>query len=139
MRDFSDRVIYWLFFSTNNIRGLEEMKKAMWTVDRSGGFGFSDKHSAQLGQLFAVDNAWLANHLFSEHENKVMTVGKIKEYVLTKTPCHSFKEALALLERNEQLEPVESPPRRRRGSFTDEGMKLRFFRKGKPVQKTLVG
>ena len=137
MRDHTDRVIYWLFFSTNNIRGLEEMKKAMLTVDSSGGFGFSDKHSAQLGQLFSVDKEWLADHLFAEHENKVLTVGEVKEYVLTKTPCCTFKGALGLLERNDRLEPLDPPQGRCRGSFTDESMQLRFFHKLKSVQKSL--
>lgn len=137
MRDHSDRVIYWLFFSTNNIRGLEEMKRAMWTVDRSGGFEFSDKHSSQFAQLFSVDTEWLADHLFTEHENKVLTVGEVKEYVLTKTPCCIFKDALGLLERNDNLELPDPPEGRRRGSFTDENMKLRFFHKLKSVQKNL--
>ena len=136
MRDHTDRVIYWLFFSTNNIRGLEEMKKAMLTVDSSGGFGFSDKHSAQLGQLFSVDQEWLATHLFTEHENKVLTVGEIKEYVLTKTPCCIFKGALGLLERNDRLEPLAPPQNRSRGSFTDENMQLRFFHEPKYVQQS---
>jgi three-Cys-motif partner protein len=139
MRDKDDRVIYWLFFCTNNIRGLEEMKKSMWTVDRSGGFEFSDKHATQVGHLFTVDDEWLANHLFAEHENKTMTVGEVREYVLTKTPCHSFRDALALLERTERLEPVNPPAGRRRGSFPDEDMKVRFVNKAKPKPKTLFG
>ena len=137
MRDQHDRVIYWLFFCTNNIRGLEEMKRAMWTVDRSGGFEFSDKHSAQMGPLFAVNDEWLANHLFAEHENKTMTVGEVKEYVLTKTPCHSFRGALTLLERTGRLEPVNPPAGRRRGDFSDASMKVRFDSRAKPKAKLL--
>ncbi len=137
MRDQHDRVIYWLFFCTNNIRGLEEMKKAMWTVDRSGGFQFSDKHSAQLGHLFTVDDEWLADHLFAEHENKTMSVGNVREYVLTKTSCHSFREALAVLERAERLEPINPPAGRRRGAFTDESMTIQFVNKAKPKPKML--
>ncbi len=137
MRDMNDRVIYWLFFCTNNIRGLEEMKKAMWTVDRSGGFQFSDKHSAQLGHLFTVNDQWLADRLFEEHENTAMTVAQVREYVLTRTPCHSFRDALAILERAERLEPVNPPPGRRRGAYSDDGMTVRFINKAKPKPKTL--
>ncbi|MGB2823223.1 MAG: three-Cys-motif partner protein TcmP [Phycisphaerae bacterium] len=129
MRDHSDRIIYWLFFCTNNIRGREEMKKAMWTVDRSGGFEFSDKHSAQFGKLFSVDDDWLADHLFEEHEGKVLTVEEVREYVLTKTPCHSFLKALGLLERSDRLELVDPPEGRRRGSFTNDQLGVRFRRK----------
>lgn len=140
MKDQFDRVIYWLFFCTNKTRGLEEMKKAMWTVDRSGGFEFSDKHATQTGQmgkLFSVDDAWLANHLFDNHKDKTMTVGDVFEYVLTRTPCYAFKDALAMLEREERLEPVNPPAGRRRGSFTDESMCVRFVNKAKPKPKTL--
>ena len=137
MRDEHDRVIYWLFFCTNNIRGLEEMKRAMWTVDRSGGFEFSDKHSAQMGKPFSVDDEWLANHLFAEHENGVLTVDDIRKYVLTKTPCHSFRDALAILERTERLDPVDPPNGRRRYTFSDESMRVRFVHKAKPQPKTL--
>ncbi len=137
MRDHSNRVIYWLFFSTNNIRGLEEMKKAMWTVDSSGGFEFSDKHSTQLDQLFSADTDWLADRLFAEFENQVRTVGEVKEYVLTKTPCYLFKEALQVLERSDRLERIDPPQGRGRKSFANEIMKLHFFRKPKEVQGTL--
>jgi hypothetical protein len=87
--------------------------------------------------LFTVDDEWLANHLFAEHENKVMTVGEVREYVLTKTTCHSFRDALAILERTERLEPVDPPEGRRRGTFPDESMKVRFINKAKPLPKTL--
>ena len=109
----------------------------MWTVDRSGGFQFSDKHSAQLGHLFTVDDEWLADHLFAEHENKTMSVGNVREYVLTKTSCHSFREALAVLERAERLEPINPPAGRRRGAFTDESMTIQFVNKAKPKPKML--
>ncbi len=137
MKDFNDRVIYWLFFSTNNIHGLEAMKKAMWAVDRSGGFEFSDKHSTQLDKMFPVDNEWLANHLFTEHRNQTMTVGEIKEYVLTETPCHTFKDALAHLERNKKLKPVNPPQGRKRCHFPDEEMKVHFVQTPKTTQGTL--
>jgi hypothetical protein len=39
----NDTLLDWLFFSTNHIRGLDGMKKAMWSMDESGGFRFSDR------------------------------------------------------------------------------------------------
>jgi len=137
MRDHNDRVIYWLFFCTNNIRGLEEMKKAMWTVDRSGGFQFSDKHSAQLGNLFSVDDDWLANHLFNEFQDKEKSVREVHEYVLTRTPCCNFKESLAILERTHRLKPVDAPQGRKSCSFAVDSMIVRFVNTATPKQKML--
>jgi len=37
-----DKRLYHLFFATNNVRGHEKMKEAMWRVDRVGGAQFSD-------------------------------------------------------------------------------------------------
>jgi len=137
MRDKNDRIIYWLFFCTNNIRGLEQMKRAMWDVDQSGGFHFSDKHSTCLGHLFPVDDQWLAEHLMAELDGEILTVGEVHEYVLTRTPCCSFKAALVTLERSGQLEAVDPPPRRLKYRFSDTEMKLCFRKKAKTVQGLL--
>ena len=42
MRNIKDRVDYYLFYATNSILGLSRMKDAMWKVDESGEFTFSD-------------------------------------------------------------------------------------------------
>jgi hypothetical protein len=65
MFDRHDVPLYWLIFCTNNIRGLEEMKKAMWRVDRSGTFRSSDRDEpSQLKMLDdAYDDEWLADTL----------------------------------------------------------------------------
>ena len=43
MFDNKGQPLYWLLFCPNNVRGLEEMKKAMWSVDKSGEFRCSDR------------------------------------------------------------------------------------------------
>lgn len=131
MRDATDRVIYWLFFCSNNIRGLEEMKKAMWTVDRSGGFEFSDKHATALGKLFQYGDGELANDLVAAHDGKELTVSCVREYVLVQTPAYKFKEALAILERTGRLEPIDPPAERRVGTFNDPELRVRFVQKVK--------
>ena len=98
MRDNNDRVIYWLFFSTNSLRGLEEMKLAMWEVDRSGGFEFSDRHAHEVGKLFSYDDQRLANDLVKEFDGKPADIATIREFVLVNTPATKIK-ALGLLEK----------------------------------------
>lgn len=119
MRDSSNRVIYWLFFCTNNIRGLEEMKKAMWDVDRSGGFEFSDKFVSDRSSMFEYDDSELAKDLAAELNGKTLAVRSIGEYALTNTPAYKYLEALRLMEREGQLRPISPPPGRRTGSFGD--------------------
>jgi len=134
MRDSSDRIIYWLFFSSNSLDGLDQMKRAMWKVDRSGGFEFSDKHVGSMGRLFSYDDKWLAEQLVAELDGKEMAVGEVREYVLTTTPCYNFKGALGQLERTGGLEVIFTPRKRRLGDFADENMKVRFGRKITPTQ-----
>lgn len=131
MRDQTDRVIYWLFFCSNNIRGLEEMKEAMWRVDRSGGFEFSDKHASQIGPLFSYDDDALAHDLISSLNGKEMTVAAVQEYVLLNTPAYSFKTALGKLERGGELRPVNARPGRRACTFTDSDLRVCFMQRAK--------
>jgi three-Cys-motif partner protein len=127
MLDANERLLYWLFFSTNNIRGLEEMKKAMWKVDRTGSFAFSDRDGfEQLKFLISFDDTWLAEHMAGRFRGQTLTVGEINEYVLTQTPCYKFRESLGLLERDGRAVPVNPPPSRQRCSYTDDSLKIRF-------------
>lgn len=126
MRDPNDRVIYWLFFCSNNIRGLEEMKAAMWGVDRSGGFEFSDKHADSLGKLFTYGDDELGRDLLDAFDGQTLTVGEVREFTLVNTPACIYKGALGDLERTKRLEAIDPPPGRRLGTFKDLEMHVRF-------------
>lgn len=137
MRDRNDRVIYWLFFCSNNLRGLEEMKRAMWTVDRSGGFEFSDKFASQVGQMFSYDDTTLAKDLTLALHDKTLTVQEIQEYVLVNTPACNFKNALKLMERTGRLKPVSPPAGRRACTFTDMSMRV-TIRQAVPQESSML-
>jgi len=128
MRDKTDRVIYWLFFSTNNIKGLEEMKKAMWTVDRSGGFEFSDRHVQSFGQLFNYTDETLTDDLAADLDAKELKVSEVKEYILVNTRAYRYKGALGLLEETARLQAINPPKGRRRGTFNEPDMRVKFSR-----------
>lgn len=55
MRNYKNRPIYYLFFATNSRLGFVKMKEAMWTIDPSGGFRFSDATNPNQLVLFEVD------------------------------------------------------------------------------------
>lgn len=137
MRDQNERVIYWLFFCSNNIRGLEEMKKAMWSVDRSGGFEFSDKHANSFGKLFRYGDDELGRDLFNAFDAQTLTVGEVEKYVFVSTPACIYKRALGNLERTGRLEVVDPPAGRRQGAFNEASMRVRFGQTIKPADLTL--
>jgi three-Cys-motif partner protein len=124
MFDRNAQPLYWLVFSTNNLRGLEEMKRAMWSVDNTGEFRFSDEDSP--GQLFLFrdryGDAWLADELAEKLAGKTMTVAQVKEYVLTETPCYLFKGAMKALEthKSRRIAVLKQPAGRKPGTYPDE-------------------
>jgi three-Cys-motif partner protein len=124
MYDMTGIPLYWLLFCTNNLRGLEEMKRAMWAVDKTGEFRFSDRDDPSQLQLLekAYSEDWLVETLSRDLMRKTMTAYEVKEYVLTKTPCYLFKGALAALEREERIKILKSPPGRIAGSFNNDDL-----------------
>jgi three-Cys-motif partner protein len=143
MHDQNDQLLYWLVFCSNNDRGLEEMKKAMWAIDSTGYFRFSDKHSGQLSLLPGFNNDWLAGTLRSALAGRQMNVREIRHHILTETPCYTYNEALAQLERNGEIEIVSCPPGRRKGSFAkyvdDDSLVIRFLNRSRSEQMPLFG
>ncbi|MCA9250444.1 MAG: three-Cys-motif partner protein TcmP [Phycisphaerales bacterium] len=137
MRNRDDRVIYWLFFCSNNLRGLEEMKRAMWKVDRSGGFEFSDRHAQSAGNLFKYTDEDLANDLIEAMDGQTPTVGEIEEYVLVNTPAYLYKGALGILERTGRLKPIDPPKGRRAAAFNDKGLRVQLVRTVQTENPTL--
>jgi len=126
MADANDRPLYWLFFATNNIRGLEVMKSAMWRVDESGTFRFADNMNPdQLLLLQVYDGEWLAGHLAERLSGQTLTVAQIKEYVLTETPCVNYARSMGRLVKNGQAERASGTGRI---AFTKEsGLPIRFL------------
>jgi three-Cys-motif partner protein len=126
MFDEDGKPLYWLIFCTNNLRGLEEMKRAMWSVDKTGHFRFSDKDApTQLSLLeMSYSQEWLAEELRHKLAGRTLTAAEIKEYVLVETPCYLFRKALKQLECTEKaVVPVRAPADRRPGTFRDPLLK----------------
>ncbi len=133
MRDKNDKLLYWLFFCSSSPRGLEEMKRAMWKVDETGQFHFSDRHAGQPFLLKGFTQEWLAGALFDQFDGQELTVRAIFEHVLVHTPCYQYNTALGHLERSGDAAMVNPPEKRRRGSFAkyldDENVRVRFAKK----------
>jgi three-Cys-motif partner protein len=122
-----DKLLYWLFFCTGSLRGLEEMKRAMWKVDDSGGFRFSDAANPdQLGLFKGADDKWLAERLHKHFNGQTLKVSEVELHVLIETPCYKYKKALGLLESSGRLAATQAGSSRKRGSFDDPGMFVCF-------------
>lgn len=128
MCDCNDKLLYWLFFCTNSLRGLEEMKRAMFSADPGGGFRFSDKDDpAQLNLFGSYRDEMLVQELVTILRGKTLTVTQVKEFVLTQTPAYKYKTALKIMEERELLKVKNASPKRRKGTFPDDQMQLHFF------------
>jgi three-Cys-motif partner protein len=123
MCDANDKLLYWLFFCTNNLRGLEEMKRAMCKADPGRRFRFSDKDDpTQLNLFDSYQDEMLAQDLATILPGKILTVSKVKEFVLTETPSYIYKAALKILEERELMKVRNAPPKRKKGTFPDKYM-----------------
>jgi hypothetical protein len=106
MFDHDGHLIYWLVFSTNDLKGLEVMKKAMWKVDASGAYRFSDRDDPRQQRFFStLTDEWLAEELARFLSGRTMTEEQVREFVLTTTPFYRYKEPLNILRKDGRVLP----------------------------------
>jgi three-Cys-motif partner protein len=101
MRDENDALIYDLFYATNHPLGHTRMKEAMWHVDASGGFSFSDGLDPNQSVLFKPNAGLdLAPRLWAQFRGQKLYAKTILEHVENETPflAKHCREALILLE-----------------------------------------
>jgi len=101
MRDEVNRIIYYLFFATNNRLGLIKMKEAFWKVDCTAGYHFSDATNINQLVLFEEDPSKdLPGLLTARFQGQKTTAKVVQEYVEDNTPylTSHMKKALRQLE-----------------------------------------
>jgi hypothetical protein len=124
MRDRNNRHIYSLVFATTGLEGLEVMKAAMYRVDPSGNFTFSDRMAArQQPMLPGVEPDWsdyharsLSHLLVARLRESAQTIDEIENWVIANTDyCRPHvRSALWMLKDalGERLTMTPIPPRR---------------------------
>lgn len=132
MRDIGNKTEYYLFFGTNSLTGLDKMKRAMWDADPFGSYQFSDYTNTDAPMLFQPQPQYgILRRMLEEHfRGHTPTVRQIEEYVVAQTPFHSgqFKTAvLKPLEAEGRIQPVPRQSRRRKFTFGDPAMPVRFL------------
>ena len=112
MRDQDNRVIYYLFFATNNALGHLKMKEAMWKVDPRGDFKFSDATNPDQTLLFSSQSsAPLADDIAAKFRGKgELRVEQVESYVHDDTAYvrKHMTEALHQLETGGKLKVAEA-------------------------------
>lgn len=131
MLNKSNTTDYFLFYGTNNLLGLQKMKEAMWRVDELGDFTFSDATDPNQLVMFEREPNFrhLRRQITDEFRGQEVSVGAIKEFVLVHTAfreTHYKSKILRLMESEEQLRVVDPPPKRRKGTFSPDSLRIKF-------------
>ena len=109
MLDDGGRTEYFLFFATHHPKGLEVMKDAMWSIDPSGGYLFSDVTDPNQMVLFEPEPDFrpLQSAITSRFAGLTVGIQAIEEFVITDTSfrkAHIRKNALQPMEDSELIE-----------------------------------
>ncbi len=132
MRNKSNRTDYYLFFGTKSLTGLDRMKQAMWKVDPSGAYDFSDTSNPDQAVLFKAepDAELLLAAIAQQFAGQTVTVQQVEDFVIAKTAFHKSHYKRAVLKPMEQagrLRAIQPPPNRKVGTYADMSLKLRFL------------
>ena len=129
MKNKANRIDYFLFFGTNNLLGLKKMKAAMWRVDETGSFEFSDAtYDPNQALLFELEPNYklLKRIILEKFKGQGIRIEDLEYYVLTETPfreTHYKKQILKPMEKGGELEVYGS--RKRRFSYPN-GIEIEF-------------
>ncbi len=130
MRNERDVTDYYLFYGTNNLLGLEKMKDAMWRIDETGEFMFSDATDPNQIVLFAEPRLdLLREEIAKRFGGAEATVDDIERFVIGDTAfrkAHYKRNVLKPMEQAGEIEPVNPRPGRKPGTYADRSLRLRF-------------
>lgn len=129
MRDSDDRVVYYLFFASNNSLGHLRMKEAMWKVDPLGGFTFSDSTDPNQRVLFSNPSvASLVSDIQSKFRGAIqIPTEQVETFVQDETPYlrKHMGEALTQLESEGGLKVAAlkaDGKKRRSGTYPNDAL-----------------
>lgn len=124
--------IYHLIFCTNSIDGLKKMKYAMWKVDETGMFSFSDRTDPHQMTLFESEPNYqqLKRLIVNKFKGNTVSIEEIEYFVVVETPFRETHFKKQILREMEYAKPPEmvivGNHRRRRGTYP-KGTIIRFL------------
>ncbi|KJC64482.1 three-Cys-motif partner protein TcmP [Agreia bicolorata] len=118
MVNSGNRTGNYLFFGTRSLKGLDKMKYAMWQVDPTGNFRFSDMLNNQA-VLFDVtpDFTVLEDALLLEFSGQTVDIDDVVTYVIEFTPFHAGHVKMKTLKPMQAAGRISSPNQKRAGQF----------------------
>lgn len=128
MRNKDDRVIYYLFFATNNELGHLRMKEAMWRVDGEGDFRFSDSTNPTQTVLFHQDHsAAVFDILQRRFQGSKKPVAELLRLIRNETPYidKHLKDSLRFAVAEALIDVDEAKldgQKRKKGTFPDNAV-----------------
>jgi three-Cys-motif partner protein len=132
MINMGNRVDYFLYFATDNTLGLRRMKEAMWKVDKTGEFQFSDltdaSHQLLLSFASSPNLEPLREMIVAAFGGIEIEISALEDWVVTDTPylpTHLRKPILDPMEDDGSLTVVAAKPNRRRHTYP-AGTVLKF-------------
>lgn len=131
----NNQISYFLIFGSNHWRGIEVMKNAMWTIDPTGNYAFSDlsnPNQSTLMDFVDFDYSLIQNEL-KKLSGRILKIAEIEEYITIKTPYPTKKlktEVLKPMELGGYLIP-KSPRKTNKISYPDDDFKVEFNGKNK--------
>jgi three-Cys-motif partner protein len=109
MRNKKNATDYFLFFGTNNLKGLDKMKEAMWTVDPTGAYDFSDFTNPDQPVLFTLqpDYELLKRMLINRFRGTTVSIQELEDYILAETPFRKTGYKTEVLKPMEKAKPPQ--------------------------------
>ena len=127
MKDTNNKTIYDLFFATNHESGIDSMKDAMWKVDQTGAYSFSDATDPDQETLFSNEPDWdqLFDLLKANYAGQTRPWPEI-EKVIRRTAFRILKRPLQIESKKSDTRfEIVNPEGKRLGTL-DEATTIRF-------------
>ena len=132
MRDNNGRVIYSLFFATNNRLGHVRMKEALWQVDNQTGISFADSTNQNQPVLFDLEpTKEIEDLLTSAYHKKQVLMKNLSLFIEDNTPfiLKQLRRTLQILEDKNLIcvEPCKNDGSKRRGNTFPPDVIINFI------------
>ena len=119
MIDDGGRTEYFLFFATHHVKGLEVMKDAMWSLDPSGGYRFSDTTDPNQMVLFQLnpDFEQLRGAVETNFAGRTVGIEEIEDFVVVSTAFRKAHLRKNILQPLENAGRIDVTARRKRRTY----------------------
>jgi three-Cys-motif partner protein len=130
MMSRNNQIIYYLVFATKHLKGLEIMKEAMWKVDPTGMYKFSDVTGFEQTRLmdFQSEPHWIQNAaeiVYQHFRGKNATEDEVHKFVVSNTQYIYRKTILKSLEKSRPSKILNVSNRKREFCYP-EGCTITF-------------